>query len=232
MITVRRSNDRGHADHGWLESYHTFSFADYYDPNFTGFRDLLVINEDRVIAGAGFGRHGHKDMEIISYVLNGALEHKDSLGSGSVLKYGDVQRMSAGTGVLHSEFNHSKSESVHFLQIWIRPNRESVKPSYEEKNISLEEKKNRLKLLASPNGESGSLSIHQDARLFASVLEKGMKLATELKTGRYGWIQVARGKLTINGVSLGEGDGASISGEKSLEFHASQESEFLLFDLP
>jgi hypothetical protein len=232
MITVRKSNERGHANHGWLDSHHTFSFANYYDPRYTGFRDLLVINEDRVNAGAGFGRHGHQDMEIISYVLDGQLEHKDSMGSGSVLKYGDVQRMSAGTGVLHSEFNHSKEKPVHFLQIWITPKADGLKPGYEEKNFSEADKKNKLRLIVSPEGQDGSLHINQDASIYASILDEGKSVELSLKSGRHGWVQVARGSVELNGVLLNPGDGAAISEESKIALRAKQSSEFLVFDLP
>jgi len=232
MITVRNSKDRGHANHGWLDSHHTFSFASYYDPRHTGFRDLLVINEDRVVGGAGFGRHSHQDMEIVSYVLDGQLEHKDSMGSGSVLKYGDVQRMSAGTGVLHSEFNHSKDKPVHFLQIWITPKADGIKPSYEERNFSKDEKKNRLKLIVSPEGADGSLRINQDAAIYASVLDEGKSVELTLNPGRHGWVQVARGTVEVNGIKLDEGDGAAISEESKLELRAERVSEVLIFDLP
>jgi redox-sensitive bicupin YhaK (pirin superfamily) len=231
MISRRQSKQRGHANHGWLDSHHTFSFANYYDPEFTGFRDLLVINEDRVSAGAGFGKHSHRDMEIISYVLEGELEHKDSLGTGSVLKYGDVQRMSAGTGVTHSEFNHSKEKGLHFLQIWITPAKIGIPPSYEEKRVGTEDKKNRLRLIVSPNGDEGSLHINQDAYLFASVLDTGKSLELSLKPGRHAWVQVIRGTLELNGVRLDEGDGAAISEERQLQLRASKDSEFLVFDL-
>lgn len=232
MIQVRKSEERGHARHGWLDSHHTFSFANYYDPKFTGYRDLLVINEDRVEPGQGFGKHGHEDMEIISYVLEGELAHKDSMGSGSVLRPGDVQRMSAGLGVQHSEFNHSKEKPVHFLQIWITPKKEGIKPSYEEKTFSTEEKRNRLKLIASPTGEDGSLTINQDAKLFSTVLEEGKDVGYELAKNRFAWIQVARGSLTLNGVALQAGDGAAVSDETPLKLVASHASEVLLFDLP
>jgi redox-sensitive bicupin YhaK (pirin superfamily) len=232
MIQVRKSEERGHAKHGWLDSYHTFSFANYYDPKFTGYRDLLVINEDRVEPGQGFGKHGHKDMEIISYVLEGELAHKDSLGSGSVLRPGDVQRMSAGKGVQHSEFNHSKEKPVHFLQIWITPKEQGIKPSYEEKSFTTEQKRNRLKLIASPTGEEGSLTLHQDAKLFSTVLEEGKEVDYDFSKNRYGWIQVARGSITVNGIALKAGDGAAISGETKLKLVSSAVSEVLLFDLP
>jgi redox-sensitive bicupin YhaK (pirin superfamily) len=232
MISIRKSKERGHARHGWLESYHTFSFANYYDPKFTGFRDLLVINEDRVQPGQGFGKHSHQDMEIISYVMEGELEHRDSMGTGSVIRPGDVQRMSAGRGVQHSEFNHSKEKLVHFFQIWIAPSKEGIKPSYEEKKFSSEEKKNLLKLIVSPTGEDGSLSINQDAKLFASVLDEGKSVDYRLSSGRHGWVQVLRGGLELNGERLAEGDGAAISDVDALKLVAKQASEVLLFDLP
>jgi redox-sensitive bicupin YhaK (pirin superfamily) len=233
MITVRKSKDRGHANHGWLDTFHTFSFSRYYDPKFTGFSNLLVINEDRVTAGEGFGKHGHESMEIITYVLEGALEHKDSMGTGSVLKYGDVQRMSAGSGVTHSEFNHSKDQSLHLLQIWITPKMDGGKPGYEEKRFSPEEKKNTLKLIVSQEGEAGSLRMNQDAKVFASLLDEGKSVSLSLKPGRHAWIQVARGDVVLNGIELGEGDGAAVSDESRLELKAkSSSSEFLVFDLP
>jgi quercetin 2,3-dioxygenase len=232
MIQIRRSQERGHANHGWLESYHTFSFANYYDPKFTGFRELLIINEDRVLPGKGFGRHGHRDMEIISYVLEGALEHKDSMGTGSVIRPGDVQRMSAGTGVQHSEFNHSEKDKLHFLQIWITPKAEGIKPSYEEKKFSAEEKKNKLKLIVSPEGEQGSLKINQDAKVFASILDEGKSVMFELAPKRYGWVQVVKGSIDLNGQQLNEGDGAAIVEEQKLQLVGKKTSEFLLFDLP
>jgi quercetin 2,3-dioxygenase len=231
MIQVRKSKERGHAKHGWLDSHHTFSFSDYYDPKFTGFRNLLVINEDRVNPGAGFGTHGHQDMEIISYVLEGELAHKDSLGTGSVLKYGDVQRMSAGTGVRHSEFNGSKEKLVHFLQIWITPKKEGLKPSYEEKKYSVEDKQNKLKLIVSPDGKDGSLQINQDASIYASILEEGKDVSLNLTNGRHSWVQVVRGSLELNGTVLSEGDGAAISDVQKLELKAKKPSEVLVFDL-
>ncbi|MDR3606616.1 MAG: pirin family protein [Oligoflexia bacterium] len=232
MIKVRKSEDRGHVSHGWLDTYHTFSFSSYYDPQFTGFRELLVINDDRIAAGEGFGKHGHRDMEIITYVLDGSLEHKDSMGTGSVLKYGDVQRMSAGTGVLHSEFNHSKKDPLHLLQIWVTPGAEGIRPSYEEKRFSPEDKKNRLKLIVSPDGRDGSLTMHQNVSLYASVLEEGKATDLSLKSGRYAWVHVARGVVEFNGVVLEEGDGAAVSEEQKLKFQAKTPAEFLVFDLP
>lgn len=232
MIQVRKADERGHAKHGWLDSHHTFSFANYYDPKFTGYRDLLVINEDRVQPGQGFGKHPHENMEIISYVLEGELAHKDSMGTGSVIRPGDVQRMSAGRGVVHSEFNNSKENPVHFLQIWITPKTEGIKPSYEEKKFSSDEKRNRLKLIVSPTGDDGSLSINQDAKLFSALLDEGKEVSYELATNRYGWVQVARGSVELNGTLLREGDGASISNENALKLIAKQPAEVLVFDLP
>ncbi len=232
MITVRKSKERGYAMRDWLESYHTFSFADYYDPNFVGFRDLVVINEDRVQPGTGFGKHPHRDMEIITYVLEGELAHKDSMGSGSVIRPGDVQRMSAGRGVFHSEFNHSNEKRVHLLQIWINPKEEGIPPSYEEKKFSPEEKKNRLRLVVSPSGADGSVRIHQDAMLYSSLLDKNAEIQYDFAQGRYGWVQMARGVVEVNGILLEAGDGAAISDQKSLKFVGKEPSEFLLFDLP
>ena len=231
MITIRKADDRGHADHGWLDSRHTFSFADYHDPRQMEFRSLRVINEDRVEAGQGFGTHPHRDMEIISYVLEGALEHKDSMGTASVIKPGEVQRMTAGTGVLHSEYNPSRSEPVHFLQIWIFPEKKGLKPGYEQKAFAPEERSNRLKLVASRDGRDGSLTIHQDAELYTTLLSKGSSVAHPLKSGRFAWVQVARGAVTLNGKALKAGDGASVSGEKSLELTATADAEVLIFDL-
>lgn len=231
MIQVRKSDERGHANHGWLDTYHTFSFAHYYDPSFTGFNDLLVINDDRVKAGTGFGRHGHKDMEIITYVLEGELEHKDSLGTGSVLRYGDIQRMSAGTGILHSEFNHSRETALHLLQIWIVPEKQGIQPGYEEKKVSRDEKKNRLKLIVSSDGRDGSLRMHQDASLYAAIIEEGKKIEFPVKKGRDVWIQMARGTVEVNGILLQQGDGAAVTEEQSLRFEGKQEAEILVFDL-
>jgi len=232
MIQIRRAEDRGHFNHGWLNTYHTFSFADYHDPEFMGFRDLRVINEDRVTAGAGFGTHAHRDMEIISYVLEGALEHRDSLGNGGVVRPGEVQRMSAGTGVRHSESNASKSEPLHFLQIWIMPEREGLSPGYEQKMFPVEERSNRLRLIASPDGDDGSLRINQDARVFASVLDRGEKVVHSPAPQRHLWLQVAAGQIEVNGEILRESDGAAITDETSLEIVGNGGSEFLLFDLP
>ena len=231
MIQIRKSAERGHADHGWLNSHHTFSFAGYRDPKNMGFRQLRVINEDRVQAGQGFGKHSHSDMEIISYVLSGELAHQDSLGTGSVIRPGDVQRMSAGTGVEHSEFNQSKTSPVHFLQIWIVPSQAGFPPSYEEKKFSDSEKKNQLRLIVSPTGEDGSLGIHQDVRLFASLLDAGKAVSYELARERHAWVQVLRGDVTLNGSALGTGDGAAISAESALKIEATRDAEILLFDL-
>jgi redox-sensitive bicupin YhaK (pirin superfamily) len=231
MIALRKSQDRGHANHGWLDSYHTFSFAGYYDPREMGFGTLRVINEDRVAPGQGFGTHPHRDMEIISYVLEGALAHKDSIGTGSVIRPGDVQRMSAGTGVSHSEFNPSANEGVHFLQIWIEPNQYGVAPGYEQKNFTREEKKGRLRLIASPDGAEGSVKIHQDARVYASVLEDGDAVTYALPPGRQAYVHVARGSVQLNGTALTAGDGAKISAEKELRLSGGQAAEVLLFDM-
>lgn len=231
MIALRKSQDRGHANHGWLDSYHTFSFADYYNPREMGFGTLRVINEDRVAPGQGFGTHPHRDMEIISYVLEGALAHKDSMGTGSVIRPGDVQRMSAGTGVSHSEFNNSPKEGVHFLQIWIEPSQRGVAPGYEQKNFTREDKKGRLRLIASPDAADGSVKIHQDARVYASVLEGDDAVTHSLESGRQAYVHVARGTVKLNGTELGAGDGAKITGEKELRLSGGQEAEVLLFDM-
>jgi redox-sensitive bicupin YhaK (pirin superfamily) len=228
MITIRKSNERGHFDHGWLNTYHTFSFADYHDPSFMGFRSLRVINEDRVRPDVGFGQHGHRDMEIVSIVLSGELAHHDSMGNGSVIRRGDVQRMSAGSGVLHSEMNPSKDEPVHFFQIWIMPERRGITPEYEQKAFSDDEKRNVLKLVASHDGRDGSVTMHQDASLYSSLLDGSV--AYSYAPGRYGWIQVAKGEVEINGVKLGAGDGASIADEKDVMI-SGRGAEFLLFDL-
>ena len=234
MIRLRPADQRGHADHGWLNTYHTFSFADYYDPEHMGFRSLRVINEDWVHPGNGFGTHPHRDMEIVTYVLEGGLSHKDSMGNGSTILPGDVQRMSAGTGVLHSEFNHSKDESVHLLQIWLLPEKRGITPSYEQKNFSRDEKLNRLRLLASPDGRDGSVAIHQDAELLTSVLESGKSVNYELRPGRHAWLQVARGSVEVNGKQLQQGDGAAISEESKLTITGrpgDEAAEVLLFNL-
>jgi hypothetical protein len=232
MIEIRRSADRGHAEHGWLESRHTFSFADYYDPDFMGFGPLRVINEDRVQPGQGFGTHGHRDMEIVSYVLEGALEHRDSMGNGSVLRPGFVQRMSAGTGVRHSEFNHSDSDLVHFLQIWIVPDKAGLEPGYEEKQFPDTEKQGALRLIASRDGRDGSVVVHQDVDLYASLLAKGDELEYAARPGRRTWIQVVRGEVDVNGETLRGGDGAAIVDEKSLRIRGKAPAEILVFDMP
>ena len=234
MITIRPAKERGHANHGWLDTYHTFSFADYYDPKNVNFRSLRVINEDRVAPGYGFGTHPHNDMEIITYVLEGALAHKDSMGNGSAIVPGEVQRMSAGTGIMHSEFNHSKSEEVHLYQIWIFPEEKGIEPSYEQKFFSDEEKLNRLRVIASQDAEDGAVKIHQDARLLATLLEDGKSVTHELKKGRNAWVQVARGSVDVNGRTLAAGDGAAISGEEEVTLTGNtngKKAEVLLFDL-
>ena len=236
MMTIRKSDERGKAEHGWLSSRHTFSFADYYAPAHMGFRALRVINEDRVAPGAGFPRHGHRDMEIVSYVLEGALEHKDSTGTSSVIVPGDVQRMSAGTGVMHSEYNQSHSEAVHFLQIWLLPGVRSLRPSYEQKHFSSEEKRRSLRLVASPEGRDGSVTIHQDVRLFATELEGAETVTLELAAGRHAWLQVARGSANLrsNGESaaVSAGDGIAVSEAPSVEISGTAgRAELLVFDL-
>ena len=231
MISIRKAEDRGHADHGWLNTYHTFSFADYFDPKNMGFRSLRVINEDRVAPGEGFPTHGHRDMEILSYVLEGGLEHKDSMGTGGVIRPGHVQRMSAGTGVTHSEYNASDSESVHFLQIWLMPEQRGIRPSYEEKSFSEAEKSAQLRLVASRDGREGSVTIHQDADVYATVLDSGQRVAHDLASGRHAWVQVARGDVLLNGQRLSAGDGAAITQESRLALEGVEKSEVLLFDL-
>ena len=230
MITIRRSDERGHADHGWLVSRHTFSFADYHDPAHMGFGPLRVINEDRVAPGQGFGRHGHRDMEILSYVLDGALEHKDSIGTGSVIRPGDVQRMSAGTGIQHSEFNSSQRDPVHFLQIWILPERGGIAPGYEQKTFNLE-RSGSLALVAGREGRDGALTIHQDADVYAGRLTAGDRVTHMLRDGRLGWLQVARGEVTLNGNGLAAGDGAAIEKETELVIESLTPAEVLLFDM-
>jgi redox-sensitive bicupin YhaK (pirin superfamily) len=231
MITVRRADERGHANHGWLDTYHTFSFAGYYDPRHMGFRALRVINDDTVAPGRGFGTHGHNDMEIISYVLEGALEHRDSMGTGSVIRPGDVQRMSAGTGVRHSEFNSSKSDPVHFLQIWLLPDREGVEPGYEQTTFSTEEKRGRLRLIASPDGRDGSVTIHADANVYATVLGKGERVELPIAEGRAAWVHVARGDAKVGATTLRTGDGVAIEGESSVTVEGAGDAEVLVFDL-
>jgi redox-sensitive bicupin YhaK (pirin superfamily) len=231
MITVRRSADRGRAEHGWLDSCHTFSFADYYDPAHMGFRALRVINEDRVQPGRGFGVHSHENMEIVSYVLEGALQHRDSLGNGAVLRPGEVQRMSAGTGVTHSEFNASQSEIVHFLQIWILPECRGLPPSYEQTAFPPELRRNELVLVASRDGQQGSVTVHQDVNLYLARLDAGNRIALELPPSRGAWLQVARGSLAVGDEKLAAGDGAALTGEKRTPLTAAEDAEILVFDL-
>ncbi len=231
MITLRKAQDRGHADHGWLDTWHTFSFADYYDPEQMGFRALRVINDDVVAPGRGFGTHPHRDMEIVTYVLEGALAHKDSMGNASTIVPGEVQRMSAGTGVLHSEFNHSKTDRVHLLQIWLLPDRTGIEPSYEQTFFPDEEKRGRLRLVAAPDGAEGSVTIHQNARLYATLLEPGQEVAHDLAPGRHAWVHVARGAVRLNGLPLRAGDGAAVGDEARLTLRGEGHSEVLLFDL-
>lgn len=230
-MNIRRASERGQGEHGWLRSAHTFSFADYYDPNNMGFRALRVINEDRVQPGRGFGTHPHRDMEILSYVLEGSLEHRDSMGNGSVIKPGEVQRMSAGTGVKHSEFNGSKELPVHFLQIWLMPDRGGHEPGYEQKAFPLEDRRGVLRLVASPDGREGSVSLHQDVLLYASLLGEGEGARYELRAERHAWLQVARGAVELNGERLEAGDGASLAGGAELDLKGRGDAEFLLFDL-
>lgn len=231
MITIRKSKDRGHFDFGWLDTYHTFSFDQYFDPAHSHFRKLRVINEDRVAAGKGFPTHSHSDMEIITYILSGALEHRDSMGNGSVIRPGDVQRMSAGTGVSHSEYNPSETEAVHLLQIWIMPRARNLPSGYEQKAFSEDDRRNRLRLVASEDGREGSVAIQQDARLYAGILQPGATVAHEIAEGRYGWVQVARGSVKLNDLELNQGDGAAIKDERNLDLIAGDEAEVLLFDL-
>jgi len=231
MIKVRKSDERGHASHGWLDTWHTFSFADYYDPEYMGFSSLRVINDDRIAAGAGFPTHPHRDMEIITYLLEGSLAHKDSMGNGSVIRPGDVQRMSAGTGIAHSEFNASDSEPIHLLQIWIQPNQKGLTPGYEQTTFSAAEKQGRLRLVASPDGRDGSVTIHQDAYLYAGLLNKGDHLSQTLAPGRSAYLHVARGEVELNGLHLNSGDGAAITEETNLDLATHSTAEILLFDL-
>ena len=231
MIDILKSEERGHADHGWLNTRFTFSFADYYDPKHVHFRTLRVMNDDRVAGGGGFPMHPHADMEIVTYVLEGALQHKDSMGTGSVIKPGDVQYMSAGTGVTHSEFNASKTEPVHLYQIWMFPEKKGLKPVYDQKNFSEAEKRGKLRLLASPDGRDGSVKIRQDNELYATVLGEGESVKHTLKPERHAYVQVARGSVTLNGSKLSTGDGAAISAEKSVELTGVENAEVLLFDL-
>lgn len=232
MLQIRKSEARGVANHGWLNSRHTFSFGHYHDPEHVGFGPLLVINEDKVTQAQGFGTHGHRDMEIISYVLDGALEHKDSMGTGSVLHYGDVQRMSAGTGVRHSEFNHSRTDGLHFLQIWIQPKQLGIPPSYEEKNFTPDSKKGQLRLIASGDGRDGSVLIHQDAAIYATIMNGADKLEHPLAAGRIAYAHVIRGEVVINGTALKGGDALKLTEEARVTLEQAQDAEVLLFDLP
>ena len=232
MLQIRHSEERGAANHGWLNSHHSFSFGSYHDPKHMGFGPLLVINEDRVTPGQGFGTHGHRDMEIISYVLDGALEHKDSMGTGSVLHYGDVQRMSAGSGVRHSEFNHSATDGLHFLQIWIQPNVTGIPPSYEEKHFTPESKRGKLRLIASSDGRQGSVLIHQDAAIYASILQEGEQAAHALDEGRIAYVHLIRGSLVVNGTPLKAGDALKLTQEAAVTLTQAEDAEVLVFDLP
>jgi redox-sensitive bicupin YhaK (pirin superfamily) len=232
MLTIRKADERGHANHGWLDSWHSFSFADYQDPAHMGYGPLRVINEDRVQAGSGFGTHGHRDMEIISYVLEGALGHQDSMGNGSSIVPGDVQRMSAGTGVRHSEYNHSKDGTTHFLQIWIEPKFTGIKPSYEQKHFAAGEKRGRLRLIASPDGRDGSVSMNQDAFLYAGLIDGAERAELPLAAGRRGYVHVARGAIEVNGQRLDAGDALKMDGGTTIELKGGQGAEVLVFDLP
>jgi redox-sensitive bicupin YhaK (pirin superfamily) len=231
VISVRKAADRGHANHGWLDTYHTFSFSTYHDPNHMRFRSLRVMNEDFVQPGQGFGTHPHHDMEIVTYVLEGALEHKDSMGNGEVLRPGEFQRMSAGTGITHSEFNPSATEPVHLYQIWLFPERQGIEPSYEQRHFPDEERRNQLRLVASRNATDGSLLIQQDARIYLSSLDEGRQVFQSLAPGRHAWLQVLRGSVTLNGHLLDTGDGAAVSNETALNIYAQQPAEIMLFDL-
>lgn len=231
MITLRRSDERGHANHGWLDSRFSFSFADYYDPRHMGFRALRVINDDHIAGGGGFPTHPHRDMEIVTYVLAGNLEHRDSMGNGSVMTYGDVQRMSAGTGVRHSEFNHSRADEVHMLQIWIEPDRRGLTPSYEQKSFAEAEKRGALRLLASPDGAHGSVTIHTDTRLYATIVTSGERVTHALAPGRHAWVHLARGEATVNGHALRAGDAVSFTQEPEIVVEGTSRGELLVFDL-
>ena len=232
MIRVRRSNERGHFNHGWLDTYHTFAFGHYYDPQQVQFRALRVMNEDRVAPGQGFGMHGHRDMEIVTYVISGALDHRDSLGNGSVLKAGEFQRMTAGTGIRHSEFNPSQTEPLHLYQIWLLPEREGLTPGYEETNFADEERRGRLRLVASRDARDGSLTIHQDAELYLGALGVGEQVSHTLRPGRHAWVQVTRGGVELHGERLSAGDGAAVSGEEAVTVRgALEDAEVLVFDL-
>jgi hypothetical protein len=231
MITLRRSAERGHADYGWLDTRYTFSFADYYDPDHMGFRALRVINDDRVAGGGGFPSHPHRDMEIVTYVLDGALQHRDSMGTGSIIRPHEVQRMSAGTGVVHSEFNASPDDPLRLLQIWILPEKRGLKPGYEQTTFPEAEKRGRLRLVASPDGAGGSVTIRQDVRLYASLLAPGESVTHRLAPGRHAWLQVARGAVRLNGTEMAEGDGAAVLDEEALTIEGTSPAEILLFDL-
>jgi redox-sensitive bicupin YhaK (pirin superfamily) len=231
MIRIRKAAERGHFNHGWLDTYHTFSFADYHDPDYMGFRALRVINDDRVAPGQGFGMHGHRDMEIVTYVLDGALEHRDSMGNGSIIRAGELQRMTAGTGVRHSEFNPSKEDWVHLFQIWLLPERKGLEPSYEQLAVCEAEKRGRFRLVASPDGADGSLTIRQDARLYLGSLLPGQAVAHRIEPGRAAWLQVLRGGVNVGGNDLSAGDGAAVTGEDAVRVEAAVPSEVLLFDL-
>ena len=231
MISIRKSEERGHADHGWLKSHHTFSFAGYRDPNHMGFRSLRVINEDRVDAGQGFGTHGHSDMEIVSYVLDGELEHKDSMGNGEVLRPGEFQRITAGTGIQHSEFNPSQVNQTHFYQIWLLPEQKGIEPGYEQKAFDASERQNQLQLVASRTGADGSLVIHQDAKIFLCDLSGGKEVSYEIPAGRHSWVQVLRGSATVNGEALKAGDAAAVSEEALLSLKSDGSAELMIFDL-
>jgi len=232
MIAYRKSSERGHAEHGWLDSFHSFSFADYYDPAHMGFGPLRVINEDRVQPGMGFGTHGHRDMEIVSYVLDGELSHKDNMGNGSVIEPGDVQRMSAGRGVMHSEFNPSADKPVHFLQIWIEPNVTGIRPSYEQKRVDAAAKRGRLAPIATPEGRDGSVTIHQDATIYAALLDGAERVTHEVAAGRRAYVHVARGSVALNGERLGPGDAVKLDGGARIVLSDGDDAEVLLFDLP
>ena len=232
MLEIRRSADRGRADHGWLKSFHTFSFANYYDPEWMGYGPLRVINDDRVAPGEGFGKHGHRDMEILTYLLAGALEHRDSMGNGSVIRTGDVQSMSAGTGVTHSEFNPSATEEVHFLQIWLLPEALRLTPGYEQKHFTAAEKRGRLRLIAAHDGEDGAVVIHQQARVYAGLFDGAERAEFRVVPGRRAWLQLARGALSVDDVRLSAGDGAHTAGPAQLSLHGGTDAEVLLFDLP
>lgn len=232
MINIRKAEERGHFNHGWLDTYHTFSFADYYDPEQMGFRALRVINDDRVEPGVGFGTHPHRDMEIITYVLDGELAHKDSMGNGSIIRPGEVQRMSAGTGVRHSEFNSSASDLLHFLQIWLLPNVRDIAPGYEERHFDATQKRGRLQLIASPDGRDGSVTVHQDVFVYAGLFDGGEQATLPLRPGRLGYVHAARGSLQVNGTALSAGDAAKASAVSELAIADGRQAEVLAFDLP